>query len=295
MPKYNILDYGVVADGVADDSSAFQALINTTEALGLTTLGTPKAEIYCPAGYIIKLNTGLRISKPAVVDIKSPILYDNSTGVALTIGTSYQWMQYGDFYFQGLYSNALSAMPSSINNSGNSGLQINHMQFSKFRCDTIQGFSKYGAYMNGFGDVFSNQVIQHNHFDFGQITNNGLGLYLLSLDAATSSAQANKIDIQNVYQNFGCIQLDKPGYCATDSNTFNINAMDNSYGAASGGHGILFYGKWNNFRIGYTGTDIYGAGQAAYNSFYLYNTKATGAKVYSMVNDTNSYYQIGGI
>lgn len=290
---YDVTSYGVVGDGVTDDAPALQALINTIEALGLGPFNQPMHEIFCPPGLTVALDSGVTISHPMIVRFHSIIAYKQATGFAVRIGSQHCPMNWGDYYFLGILNAGPSpcgAFPSTINGGGAIGLVVNHLTFSKVKVDVIQGFDNCAVFLNGSGGEGYQQVIQHNRFDFGQIANNGCGVRAVSLDAATSSVQANRFDIQNVYQNYINILLDEQGKYATDSNTFNINAMDNNSPIAIGGHGVLNYGRFNHFEIGYMATDIYEAGTAQHNTYRVYNTVATGVAFWPMPSNTSTWW-----
>lgn len=145
----------------------------------------------------------------------------------------------------------IGAFPVTVNTSGAVGITIRAMTFSRFEVRTMLGFDFIALELDGRGLTYpsNNQVIQHNHFVLGQFANNGVGLQLHSLDAATSSVQGNRFDIQNIYQNAFNIVDGDATYKASSSNTYYINAMDNETSV-----GIESFSPYNKFYVGFTGS-----------------------------------------
>jgi hypothetical protein len=272
---FNVFDYGAKGDGTTDDSTAFQNSIDAAQAAH-SPLGGASGIVYAPAGYEYKIATGLVINIPIIFDCQSFINYTPTSGTALMIGASaptYGNQAY-DIHIAGLVnSTGNTGQPTSINTSGTTGIQVNSMAFSRLRVDAIQGFTYRGLYLDGLGDLGFQQVIQHNTIQIGQIVNNGLGLSTVSLDASSSSVEANRFDIQNIYQSYTNIQVDDASHYASTSNTFLIDSMDDN---ASGGVGLDMYGRYNYVRIGYTACAIRMNTSAMYNTVYVQNNLTTG-------------------
>lgn len=287
---FNVLDYGAVGDGVTDDTSAIQAAIDAAQSLSINQGRGGK--VYAPSGLTFKIDSGLVISKPIGVEFNSMINYTPSSGEAITTGEN-GWQQYYDLYFFGLTNvGGNTSTPSSYNEAGSTGIKINAFIFSRLRVDVIQGFTYCGVWLNGKGDVFSPQIIQHNRFDFGQVVNNGNGIFSSSLDAATSSVEANFFHIENIYQNFFNIWLDIQNQSgATTSNYFLIDAMDNA-NQAGGGQGMQINGCYNRFDITYLGCNVWFGATSAHNTLNVYNTAATGATY--TAGGTSNHYNIAG-
>ncbi|CNL67889.1 Uncharacterised protein [Yersinia aleksiciae] len=161
---------------------------------------------------------------------------------------SLAWNVGYDIYFKNVYADNTLSFPTTIVDGGNSFSLITSMNFSNFRVDHATGFNDKIFDLRADGSLGYQQVIQHNTFSLGQIVNSGIGIKLLSLDAATSSAQGNRFYIQNIYQNYKNIEIDNSTHDASNSNTFYINAMDNCRDV-----GIDLYGHLNTFYIGFAG------------------------------------------
>jgi hypothetical protein len=289
---FNVFDFGAVGDGTTDDATAFQNAINAAQTAH-SPQGGASSTVYAPAGYKYKIGSGLTISVPIVFDCQSFIYFSPTSGTALTVGASapthgYDNQSY-DISIAGLVSSSgNTTQPASVNTSGTTGIQVNSMAFSRVRVDSVQGFTYRGLYLDGLGDLGFQQVIQHNTFELGQIVNNGLGIVLISLDAATSSAEANHFDIQNVYQSYTNIQIDDSSHFASTSNTFIIDSMDDN---ASGGVGLDMYGRYNSVYIGYTACAIRMNTSAKYNTVFVQNNLSTGS-VFSY-GGTNNWLSSG--
>jgi hypothetical protein len=287
---FNVFDFGAVGDGSNDDSTAFQNAINAAES-SHSPLGGPSGLVYAPPGYKFKIGSGLTINVPIAFKCLSFIEYSPTTGTAITIGASsptYGNQAY-DIYIAGLYnSTGNTGQPSSINTSGTTGIQVNSMAFSRLHVGAIQSFTYRGMYLDGLGDVYSPQVIQHNTIKLGQVVNNGIGLVMISLDAATSSVEANHFEIQNVYQSFTNIQVDDSTHIASTSNTFFIDSMDDN---ASSGLGLDMYGLYNYVYIGYTACKIKMESSAEYNTVYIQNNLSSGSTI--AYGGTNNWVTTG--
>jgi len=286
---FNVLDYGLIGDGVADDTVAIQNTINAAEANqnGIN----PGGCVYCPPSLKPLVTGNLLISKPISAEFLSFITYSPTTGTCLTIGAA-GWQQYHDLHFVGfVQSSGNTAMPSSVNSSGATAVQVNNFVFSRLRIDLIQGFTNQGIYFDGLGDVFSPQVIQHNRIELGQIVNNGIGVNCQSTSPATSSVEANNFHITNSYQNFFDMVCDpQGGSSATTSNYFLFDAMDNA-NQADGGQGIEMNGSYNRIDIIYSGCNVWFGSVSSYNTLNLYNTAATNS-TYTAGGTGNVYNQI---
>lgn len=267
--------FGTVGDGSTDDWLALQCAINLTSIL--STAGNLRhAKLRSRAGARWKINSPLVINQPIDAEFLSQIEYNATSGDAVTVG-SIAPVTYGnegyDLHFASIIqvNGQNVATPGSVNAAGATGLRINSMAHSTVRADVIKGFTKYGFHCDGTGGVYAPQVVQHNHFDLGQLIYNGNGIFMDSLNAATSSCQVCRWDIKNVYSSFSNIVINNT---ASDSHTFNIDASDN---CNAGGYIIQCAGKWNTFDVGYTaGTIRMEAGTAGTNRVYVANTLATG-------------------
>lgn len=286
----SVLQFGAKGDGTADDQPAFQAAINA-----LTTVGNPNGgasgTLFAPAGRSFTFKTaGITISSPINIDCRSIISYAPITGSAVTIGTAYAWSNAYDIYFAGFTSTTTGAFPAAINAAGCTAVKINAMTFSRFTVRTITGFSYAGVYLDGSGALGWQQIIQHNRMDLGQIANCGVGVKMVSADAATSQVEANRFFIQNVYQNYTNIQVDDATHVASGSNTFDINAMDN---CSPGGVGLDMYALYNHVYIGYTAAPIRMNASSGYCYVKIQNTPSSGVVI--SYGGTNNWVQCDSV
>lgn len=289
---FNVFNYGAVGDGTTDDTTAIQNTINAAQAISTYPYG-PRARVYAPEGYVFKVTGNLAINSQVNVDFRSNILDYGTTGDLITICkvAPSPYMNWCNIFFQGLLSQpGNTTVPSSCNLSGRTAFRINAAAFCRFHIQSIQGFTKYGIYLDGLGDVFAPQVVQHNNFDLGQITNCGIGIFLDSLDGATSSAEANRFNIQDINQCWINLQIDDATHSVSNSNRFIIDAMDTSAPNSQGGHGGLVYGSCNLFDLTYLGTDFYFGPTSSHNTINVYNPASTGGVIWQ--GGTSNHYNV---
>lgn len=268
--------FGIGLGSGAGDETAFQLAINWLSG-NVNPYGGACGTLKIPAGLPILFKSGgIVINKPINIDCRSVISYAPMTGLAVMIGSMAGWSNYYDIRFSGFTSSACGSFPSDINLNGNSAVHIGNMTFSHLTIGTTTGFSNMGVYLDGTGALGFQQVVQHNKMDLGQIADCGVGLRLLSKDAATSSAEANRIYAQNIYQCFANIIIDDATTIASTSNTFDINAMDN---CSPGGVGVDMYGAFNRMYIGYTAALIKMEGSSKYNRVEIQNTESSGSAI----------------
>jgi hypothetical protein len=250
---FDVRDFGAQLNGVTDDTAAFQIAINAAQAATGNWTAT-RGEVYCPPGLVFRTTTALLLnSKPIRLDIRSPQLYDCAAGAAWVFNGSpvVGQSQYWDVDMEGIDGlPSVPAFPGAINPYGNTAIVIRNMTFSRFKVWHVIGFSNVGIDLDGSGAYYGNQVIQHNHFQFGQIANCGLGIRAISAHAATSSVEANRIEAMNVYQNFCNYNDGYGGRTASTSNTIYFNAMDN---CSPNGIGMDLWSSYNNIYVGFTG------------------------------------------
>lgn len=269
---FNIFDYGAVCDGSNDDTTAIQNAINAAQS-ATSYPYYAKGQLYAPAGYQCKITSGITINAPIEAAFNSIIFYAASSGEALTINSTLPtWNQDYHLKFQGFTQTVggNSAAPSSVNAGGATAVRVNSLVFSTLDVGIVRGFTRNAIWLDGSGSVYAPQTVLHNTITLGQVIFNGYGIYMNSVDAATSCVQANRFNIQNIYENFTNIRMDDD---ASDSNTFNINAMDNNYVS---GYGIQNFGSWNIFKVGYTASNIRMEATSANNTVEVGNTIATG-------------------
>lgn len=251
--SFDVRWFGAKLDNSTDDTAAFQAAINFA-SLWTNTPYSPKAEVYCEPGHIFKTTSQLNASGVGLkITILSQQFYYNTTGYAWFFnelqpaGASSYW----DVFMEGIFAQpGIGAFPVAPNASGTVGIGMRAMTFSKFEVRKISGFDFKAVEFDCRGITYpsNNQVIQHNTFKFGQIANNGYGVWALSLDAEHSGFQANRIEVQNIYQNYMDIVDGDATFKASTSNTWVINAMDNATTV-----GFDSYSPFNEVYIGFTG------------------------------------------
>lgn len=288
---FNVLDYGATGNGVTDDTAAIQTAIN--DAVALQTGIYPGGGVYAPPGYNFFVAGNLTIPKPIRVRFESFISSNLASGDCLVIGSA-GWAQYYDMEFAGFVNIAgNTGMPASVDTSGASAVHVLNLVFSRLKIGAIQGWTNNGMYLDGTGEMFSPQVIQHNRISIGQLVNNGVGINCQSLSASTSSVEANFIHVSDSYQNFNGTVLDPTNSSgATTSNYFLFDAIDNA-NTADGGQGIQVNGSFNRLDITYLGTNVWFGPGASYNTLNLYNTAASGA-TYTAGGTGNVYNRMGG-
>lgn len=238
---------GAHGDGSTDDYSYFQAAIDYVQTLNLVA-GAVTGSVIAPFGYTYKIGTQLVLSVPLKFHVLGNLYWSASTDYAIKVGTGATWNVRYDIYIKNAWADSTLSFPTTINSAGVGLMTINSMTFSTVKIDTATGFNNRILYLLADGSLGYQQVVQHNTFDLGQIVNSGIGISLLSLDAASSSAQANRFYIRNIYQNYKNIEIDDSTHSASNSNTFYINAMDNCRDV-----GLDLYSHLNYFYIGFAG------------------------------------------
>ncbi|MBX9489720.1 hypothetical protein J8Z82_01755 [Yersinia enterocolitica] len=237
---------GAYGDDSHDDEPYIQAGINYLSSLSLVA-GNVRGGLVIPFGYTYLIKSQLQFNTPIKFHMLGNMHFD-VTGAGVRVGTSLAWNVGYDIYFKNVYADNTLSFPTTIVDGGNSFSLITSMNFSNFRVDHATGFNDKIFDLRADGSLGYQQVVQHNTFSLGQIVNSGIGIKLLSLDAATSSAQGNRFYIQNIYQNYKNIEIDDSTHDASNSNTFYINAMDNCRDV-----GLDLHGHLNTFYIGFAG------------------------------------------
>ena len=283
---FNVLDYGAVGNDTTDDTTAIQNAINAAAAV-TSYHGFPGGKVYAPAGHSFKITSALTFYTPVKSEFNSPINYTPTSGSAIIIGNNSS-QQYHDHYFVGVInSSGNSGSPSSVNGSGTTGIEVRGLNFSKLRCDSIDGFTQYGFFGNGTNNMFTGQNIEHNRFDLGQVVNNGVGIYCASNSATSGAFEANYMHVNNCYQGVFGMYVDGGSFSATTSNYWLFDAIDNVT-AGAGGQGIAMNGSFNRVDITFQGANVWFGGGSHDNTIRAYNTAGSGATV-TMGGTNNTY------
>lgn len=268
--KLNVEHFGARLKYQYDDRADIQAAVEFAESL-YSPSNQCGAHLFMKSGQTPRIEGGLKFKRPIRVEFLSTITHDATSGNAVTFHetapTAYpgKW----DVFFDGIGSKYATSAPQSINQNGPTGLRINKMIFSRFVCRELFGFSNRGLHLDGTGQQYAGQVVQHCDMWFGQIVNNGVGISAPSLDASSSSVQALRIFVQNLYQNYRNYE----DTLATCSNTVRLNAMDNANEI-----GIYSNGRYNDFYVGFTGTpgtSLKLGPTSDFNSFRFANNTST--------------------
>lgn len=299
--EVSVFMFGAKGDGSTDDQPAFQHTVDYICRSGAVPVaGVSCGRGFAPGGRIYKFGSILNLSTPLSFHVEGAIYFPGVTGTAVRIGTDAGWALGYDLFFETIYGDG-GAQPVAVVGGGTRGVLMTNIVFSKVVLGSVYGFSLVGVDLDGFGDFGYQQTVQHNRFEFRQIVNNGYGLRMLSLNPATSSVQANRFEIQNIYQNYTNILIDDGTHSSTNSNTFVINAMDDEQSI-----GIDCYGSLNDFWIGFTGapgTSLVMRSNSYGNTFRFGNTSETAVVIqYGGLNNrvitappSQSQLPVGGV
>lgn len=287
---FNVMACGAMGDNSTDDSTAIQAALTAAADFADPGFGGPGGSVYCPPGKVFKLAASVEVHNPVTFDCQSPFNYTPSTGYAFGVGqiAGRNYPQNYIIKLRGITCSAGGSI-SPPNTSGNIGVRLFNMSFSLLEIGQIQNCTNAGFYCDGTGGTRAGQVIQHNTFNIGQVVNNGYGILLDSLNAATSSCEANLWNVQNTYQNYISLQVDAAGHNASTSNTFNIQSADNALSGVVIDSNSLF----NVYNVGYYAGTFKLEAASTNNQLFLGNTVATGAVVSNLGGVTNRCYQSG--
>lgn len=235
---------GAYGDGVTSDWTAIQSTINYVNTLALVA-GAVTGEVILPFGYTYCVDETLYLDIPIKFNCQGNLYWAAKSGYCIRVGRGVGWNVQYDIYIRNAWADSKLSFPTTWVSGGTGLMLLTSITFSTIKIDTATGFTEAVLYMWADGALGYKTVVQHNTFNLGQIVNSGRGIRMSSLDAASSSAQANRFYIQNIYQNYDNIVLEGT---ATNSNTFWINAMDNCRNV-----GIDLYGHLNHFYVGFAG------------------------------------------
>lgn len=259
--------FGALNDGSADAQPAIQAAIDLAEALGsIASISEgPVGHVFAKPGRYLTDDT-ITFSKSIVFRMEGTIRYTPTTGraVLVTDALTSQHTFY-DIYIKGIRAvNGNGSIPTSINASGCTGIELRRVQFSHIHVGQIIAFTKYGAWLNSTNDAFTGQHIQDNDLSFDQLSYCGAGLLAESVSAADGACQVNRINIQNSFSNFRCVDIGASGDNNTNHNILNIEALD---APGSGGSELRVFARYNDIKLGFVDT----AGIVSFESGSLSN------------------------
>jgi hypothetical protein len=226
----SVMDFGAVGDGTADDTAAFAAAIAWASSGSNANEGMERM-VFAPAGYRYRITSALVINVPIGLHVFGFLEVTMSSGSAIIVGqTNPAGRNKGwDIYIAGMRQmNGNGSMPSSINASGVSAIEICGMQFSRLRIDQITAFTKYGFWGNSSNNRYTGQQIQDNHIWLGEVAFCGAGIYCESVSAETGSFQVNTVFVQNSFSNFKNCVLGPTGDVNTNNNKVYFDALDNA-------------------------------------------------------------------
>ncbi|MBD1601995.1 phage tail fiber protein [Pseudomonas typographi] len=275
----DLTQWGVVADG-SDQRDRIQRAIDWTAALGGDTRG-PRGKLTSPTHLNLIIDTALILDIPIQIEFLGWILYQGQTGAAVIIGStalaSGQSRYFYNLHFAGIQATTYgnTATPNTYVDSGNHGIEIRNMQFSRVRVDSLNTFTGYGIYFNCTNNVYSLQHVQDNDFEIGIIEYTGMGIMMKSVDAALGAAQVNRIKIQNMaacYQGMCIGTPDGTDYNSND-NVFDIIAIENV--SRTDGVGIEIFGLFNKLNVMYSGSGFAFEGHADCNRLEVGNPGVT--------------------
>jgi hypothetical protein len=245
----NVRWFGAVNDNSADAYDAFNGAINLAYALDTSLNNEPYSGVYAAPGYY-QLGTGLTLPTAIKFHCFGFLYYTPTTGTALICGSDTNVHQHYDIHITGIRAtNGNSAIPSSINTSGCTGVEIRKMQFSRVYIGLIIAFTEYGFFANSTNDQFTGQQIQDNEITLGLIAFNGAGVIAESVNAGTGSFQVNEVKIYNSFSNFRNIEIGQSGDNNTNNNQWDIYACDDAH---SSGTELRCWGLYNRIILGFT-------------------------------------------
>lgn len=239
-------------DNTGNAAAGIQAAIDLAEVVGAATTEGPVGSVWGPPGFY-RCTAGIAFSKSIVFRLEGQIYYTPTTGSAVIIGdVSSSQHTFYDIEIEGLRAvNGNGSVPTSINGSGCSGIEIRRMQFSRLRVKQIIGFTKYARWLNSTNNQFTGQHIQDNDLELGQASYSGKGLHAESVSAGDGACQVNRIYIQNDFSNFRDVDLGAAGDTNTNHNILTINALD---APGAGGSELRIFGSYNMVTLGFVDT-----------------------------------------
>lgn len=275
--------FGAVGTGMHDDAMtralAWAQVPNSTgeERNASLTFG---------AGKTLNLSQQFSIDTPISLVVNSMVMDYGTTGVCLTIAKNFSNRNTGwniRFPVGARCVNGNTASPTKRDTTKRTFMEVRRMQFSELEIGKLIAFPCDGLYLNGSENVYTNQHIQQNRIKLGQVAYCGAGLKLLSNSAQTGGVQANRIEIQDIFQNFHNMDWDTDGYSNSTSNTVVVQAMDMH---ASGGYGLNCFASFNTFIFGFVESSLLFQASAFYNTVRIGNNQSSGVAI-SDVNNTN--------
>lgn len=276
---FNVVDYaGFTGDDTGSTSAdAIQNAINDACAIP-SYYGSRGGKVYMPPGACARITKPILIPKPIEIEFNGTLDYVPTTGDCLFMGSAGGWQVGGKVYVHQLInSGGYQGMATGVAPDGTNGIRKINGVMSDVTIDRVIGFTCSAFFADGNGEFVNPQVNQHCHQKFGQIGNCGAGLLIQSVDAVTSSSEA---DLYHVKQSLGCFygfMLTNPaGNPSSSSNRIVHDALDD-VNTAAGGQGGVVDGSSNLIDCTYLGCNIWFGPNSRNNTLNLYNSAADGA------------------
>lgn len=245
--------FGAKNDNSADAKPAVQAAVDLAEVIGAATTEGPVGSIYMPAGeYLFDSSVAFTVSANFKND--GYVNYTPTTGAAFIVGDALN--NQNTFYALDFgcirATNGNGSIPTSINGSGSSAVEVRRVQFSRIRVRQAIAFTKYGIWLNSSNDQFTGQHIQDNDFTIDEAAYCGAGVFAESVSAADGACQVNRIYIGNAFSNFRDVELGEAGDINTNHNIVTIDALD---APGAGGSELRVFGSYNMITLGFVDTN----------------------------------------
>lgn len=245
--------FGAVNDNSADAQPGIQCAINVALALDTALNNEPFATVEGGTGYW-QLGGTISLTKAMRFHLPGLLYYTPTTGSAVVIGSDTTQHTLWDVEI-GLVRavNGNGTVPSSVNASGCTGIEIRKAQFGRFKFGGAIAFTEYGIWFNSSNDVWTGQHIQNNEINVGMVAYNGAGVIAQSASAADGAFQVNRLTIQNSFSNFRNVEIGVAADNNTNNNSILIYACDNAHAS---GTELRVFGSYNDITLGFGDSNI---------------------------------------